>query len=209
MSKRNYIADYSVYSFKAEDEWGCYKNGKAFVSNFDKLGYAYKSYKCDDGEYHTMFEHTAKWEYFYGIIPEGMVIDHIIPISIDGTNKLSSLRIVTQKGNCNNENSIENYKNGNKNKRLGKHHSNETKKKLSEINKGKTFSEETIEKLKESHSSGIIQINTKDGTKTEWMSCKEVHDVLGYNTSAVAAACRGEYSTHKGHEYKGSFWFKK
>ena len=207
--KRNYCVNYKIYSFKAEDDWGCYKNGTYITPNFNKLGYAHKGYKCNDGKYHNMDEHVAKWEYFNGRIPEGMVIDHIIPIRNGGTNKLSNLRCGTQKQNCNNELSIENYKRANSNKCLGFKHSEGTKKKMSEASKGREFSEETRNKLRTAHSRGVIQISTKDGSLIEWQNCMEIHNVLGYNAGAVSNACRGEYSTHKGHEYKESLWFYK
>lgn len=100
---RNYYADYSRYSFNPEDDWGDYDNGKYREPYFNKLGYSSHSYLCDDGKFHNMSEHTVKWEYFNGKIPEGYEIDHIIPVRNGGTNKLSNLRLVTHEENMNNE----------------------------------------------------------------------------------------------------------
>ena len=100
---RNYYADYSRYSFIAEEDWGDYDKGKYRKPWFNELGYSIKNYLCSDGKWHAIAEHVAKWEYFNGEIPDGLQIDHIIPIKNGGTNKLSNLRIVTHKENSNNE----------------------------------------------------------------------------------------------------------
>lgn len=61
------------------------------------------------------FLHRIIWKAFNGEIPEGMEIDHIIPLKNGGTNALSNLRLATHKDNCNNPISVENYKKHNKN----------------------------------------------------------------------------------------------
>lgn len=99
---RNYSVDYTFYTFNREDDRGDYFKGKHRFGTIDHDGYVVNSYKCDDGKFHTFREHIAKWEYFYGRIPEGMQIDHIIPVSMGGTNKMSNLRMVTRKENHNN-----------------------------------------------------------------------------------------------------------
>lgn len=92
------------YSFKAEDDWGCYGlNGQYIKGDFDKAGYCCHRFKCQDGTTPHLREHREKWIYFNGEIPEGYEIDHIIPIKNGGTNKLSNLRLVTRKENINNE----------------------------------------------------------------------------------------------------------
>lgn len=92
----------SRYSFEAEDDWGDYDNGNYRKPWFNKDGYSRKNYYCEDNEWHSVLEHVAKWIYFNGEIPEGYEIDHIIPISDGGTNKLSNLRLSTRKDNNNN-----------------------------------------------------------------------------------------------------------
>lgn len=127
------------YTFKAEDDWGCYKeNGKYLKGSFDKDGYNRHNLMCTDGNKHTLREHNMKWEFFYGEIPDDMVIDHIIPISNGGTNKLSNLRLVTRQQNANNELTRKNISKALKGKykgenhwMTGKHHSLETRAKMS------------------------------------------------------------------------------
>lgn len=117
---RNYQVDYSRYTFKAEDDWGDYDNGKHRMPSILR-NYRVNNYWCTDGKRHSMNEHIAKWEYFNGEIPEGMEIDHITPIADGGTNKLSNLRLLTH--HQNNQNPL-------------------TRKKRSESHKGKWLNRE-------------------------------------------------------------------
>lgn len=149
------MRDYRVllerYTFIAEDDWGCYYNGEKIAPKFKKIGgYAYNRYYCDDMKTHTMNEHTVKWEYFNGEIPDGYEIDHIIPIKNGGTNKLSNLRCVTHKENVNNEYSKKNYSkalSGERHPMYGKHHTEESKKKISDKKKGVRHTKEWFNKM--------------------------------------------------------------
>ena len=108
MKNREYQVNYETYTFNAEDDWGDYRNGISRKPCFNKHGYGFHTYFCTDGRLHTISEHIAKWEYFNGRIPKGMVIDHIIPIKNGGTNKLSNLRMVTTAENNRNEYTVKN-----------------------------------------------------------------------------------------------------
>lgn len=169
MSKRKYYEPLPKYTFVAEDDWGDYENGIYRKGNFDDAGYCVHWYACTDGKGHNCLEHCKKWEYFNGKIPEGYEIDHIIPISNGGTNKLSNLRLVTPEENSNNPLTKKNISKAIK-KRLekkenhpqygkkqskewiekrtqrgenhymyGKHQSEEVKKKISDARKGKHY----------------------------------------------------------------------
>ena len=154
MKKRDYKIDYTHHTFIAEDDWGDYCNGRKRKPRINKSGYCVNNFKDINGKRHGVMEHVVKWIFFNGDIPEGYEIDHIVPVKNGGTNKLSNLRMVTHKDNCNNEISKDNYKkahldkkfteehrrkiglaNKGKKKMLGKHHSEETKKKISEVQK--------------------------------------------------------------------------
>lgn len=63
---------------------------KRHYYEFYKIGYKSKEYKV----------HRIVWELHFGSIPEGFVIDHIDSNSLN--NKISNLRIVSQKENCQN-----------------------------------------------------------------------------------------------------------
>ena len=145
MKRKHFKPQKPIYSFKAEDDWGDYCNGKQRISQKNKDGYAVHRYVCEDGISHKLYEHVAKWEYFNGEIPDGMVIDHIIPVRSGGTNKLSNLKLVTPKGNANNETTKVNLSKALK----GIVHSDEWNRKIGESNKGKKRSEEDKRKMSE------------------------------------------------------------
>ena len=63
-----------------------------------------------------VLKHRFIWEAFFGEIPQGMEIDHIIPIADGGGDELSNLRIVTSSQNKRNPKTIEKYKISNKGK---------------------------------------------------------------------------------------------
>ena len=117
------------YTFKEEDDYGYYSNGKYHKGYVNKMGYNIFSPINENGEHYNESVHRAKWEYFNGEIPEGLEVDHIIPVRNGGTNKLSNLRLVSHKGNMNNQVTLNN---------LSKWvRTEETRKKMSESGKGK------------------------------------------------------------------------
>lgn len=145
MERKHFKPKYSIYTFKAEDDWGDYRNGKQRINKANKEGYVAHRYVCEDGNSIKILEHVAKWEYFNGEIPEGLVVDHIIPLRNGGTNKLSNLRLVTPGGNANNELTKQNLSKALK----GIVHSEEWNKRISESHKGKKLSEEHKRKMSE------------------------------------------------------------
>lgn len=195
---RNYQVDYSKYTFKPEDDWGCYENNEYRKPWFDKLGYSKSTYKCDDGKFHHLSEHTAKWEYFYGKIPEGMEIDHKKPIRNGGTNKLSNLRLVNHKENMNNETTIDNFK---KSKEII---SDETRKKWSEMRKGK---------IPKANPPKIVYQYTLEGKLVKkWESVAEASRNTGFSASHISHCCNGGFFSKKRgkwvnvNKYKGFKW---
>lgn len=97
---RKFYKPQERYTFKAEDLSGDYDNNRPRNGHKNKDGYIRHTYLCEDGKWHLIFEHVAKWEYFNGKIPEDMEIDHINAIRDD--NRLSNLRLVTRSENNNN-----------------------------------------------------------------------------------------------------------
>ena len=196
---RNYQVDYNIYSFKAEDDWGYYKDNVKKEPSFNSDGYSRQWFKCTDGKYHRMGEHVAKWEYFNGKMPEGYEIDHIIPISDDGTNKLSNLRLVTHQENMNNPISIK-KRQGVNHPMYGKKLTEEHKKKISKSRFGCKLSEETKKKISES---GKGKHNNAEFSKTvyqytmggefigEYPSIKAAARTTGYSFSAIRNCCNG------------------
>ena len=212
------------YTFKADDDWGCYnEEGKYLKGSFDKDGYNRHNFRCTDGKKHTLREHNMKWECFYGKIPDDKVIDHIIPISNGGTNKLSNLRCVTPKENANNPLTKKNISKALKGKYTGekhwmfnKRHSIETIKKMSKWRSenqfgdknpmyGKHWNEKQREAVLKALSKKVKEIR-KDGTEIIHASAAEAARQYGFDYSSISKAAKGKYRD-KGHLYKNSNWY--
>ena len=91
----------------------------AIINRFGKVvGFnnGIKGYRYISIEGRKVSKHRFIWEAFNGEIPQGLEIDHIIPISEGGTDELSNLRLVTSSENKRNPKTIEKYKISNKNK---------------------------------------------------------------------------------------------
>ena len=167
--------------FKPEDDWGYYnEKGKYHKGTFTKTGYNQFNLPCTDGKFHTLLAHRLKWEYFNGEIPEGMVIDHIIPISEGGTNKLSNLRITTAKGNVNNPIS--------KKKRINALRSEEYKHK------------KTVSQTNGKQSIKVCQYNLNGDLIKIWPSTSECGR-NGFVQSSVSLCCQGKQKTHNGYKW--------
>ena len=172
-----------IYSFKEEDKRGDYKFDKSRKGELTNRGYIRHEYLCDDGKKHRILEHVAKWGYFNGDIPDGMEIDHINGDRAD--NRLSNLRVLTHKDNCNTDVTLARYS--------GRIETEEQKAKISAAMKNRL-----------DLSKPVIQVNG-DGSTTRYESLNECAR-CGYSFRHVCNACHGKnYS--KGHEFKGSFWY--
>ena len=189
----------SRYSFVAEDERGDYDNGKPREGCLNSNGYVCHPYMCEDGKWHTITEHIAKWEVLIGEVPDGFELDHI-----DGNplnNRISNLRVVDHRANMLNPSTFSKrigmFK-GEKHPMYGRKQTEESKEKnrLSHIGKPNI-----------ARSKQLIQVKD-DGTVIEWSSTMECGR-NGYNSNAVGAACRGNYNKEGNHRYKDSFWYYK
>lgn len=99
------------------------------------------------------------------------------------------------------------YKNGMVHSKLGKHPSEETRKKLSEARKGKKLSRETIDKgvmtrLKQRNRK-IIQYDIHGNRLNSFDSCKEAGEYIGSATSTISSCCTGRIKTKTA---KGYIW---
>ena len=105
-----------------------------------------------DGKAKTYKVHRLVWEAFNGDIPEGMEIDHINAVRTD--NRFENLRIATHQENLNNPLSLINKSKamkgmfkGELNPMHGRHHSEETKNKMSLVKQN--MSDETRRRYSE------------------------------------------------------------
>jgi hypothetical protein len=171
-----------LYSFKEEDDWGDYYKGEYRNGVIHSAGYRLHWYNCTDGKRHRFYEHVIKWEYFNGKIPEGYEIDHIIPISNGGTNKLSNLRCVSHKDNLNNSNSFANRSNSHKGKKPW--------------NKGIRWDEEVKKKISEAkNKTEIVQIS--NGVAVFYNGLHEAERKTGICHNNIARCCNGGFFSKK------------
>lgn len=186
MKLRQFETIEGVYSFKADDDWGDYYKGK-YRKGTKANGYNIHWYNCTDGERHRQLEHIMKWEYFNGEIPDGLEIDHIIPIKNGGTNKLSNLRLVTHQENMNNPNSLINKSNSHKGQIAW--------------NKGNPWDEKTKKKIsesKEKYKKSVVQL--KDYVVVDiFDSIREAERKTNISHSNIQHCCNG------GFFYKGKW----
>ena len=134
------LIDYSRYII--------YKDGRVYSKYWNKFlsdkqkppkGYIDNEYITTNGERIHVLRHDLVWYYFNGRIPNGMEIDHIIPIKDGGDPKaLSNLRLVSHGDNMNNPYTVKRLREAN----LGKNNpmygvklSDERKKQISEHSK--------------------------------------------------------------------------
>ena len=192
--------DYSRYTFKEDDDWGDYDNGVFRKPIFNKKGYSIKHYMNNYGERIALLEHIAKWEYFNGEIPEGMEIDHIIPISEGGTNKLSNLRVVTHSENMLNPITRKKLSEGKKGNQWNKgvKHSEERIRKRVEKIKGTKHSLESIMKSANAHKKKILQFSKENVFIKEWDSAADVERELGIPSGCIGRVCKNKLKTSGG-----------
>ena len=153
------------------------------------------------------------------------IVDHIIPVSNGGTNAVSNLRLIPNGDNPKNELSRKNnskskkgkhistnteFKKGNtpwnkgKTYHTGKHwkHSEESKKLMSEKAKGRKATEETKEKMSESHNKKTIYQYSKEGKLIGvYKSTKEAAEVCFGRRNLICMCCNGKLKTHKGYRW--------
>lgn len=202
---RNYQVDYKNYSFKDDDDWGDYFKGERREPWFDGDGYSQLNYFCTDGKWHTMGEHVAKWEYFNGKIPEGMQVDHIIPVKNGGTNKLSNLRLLTPKDNSNTELTKINHSNAAKKRWRNE----EYKQKMSEARKN-AWKEgkyqitqaflDSCKKYREERKTPIYQYSLEWKLVGYYEGRNAAGKKTGFNRERISFHCIN------GKPYKGYYW---
>lgn len=87
-------------------------------------------------------------------------------------------------------------------KATGRKYSEESKKKMSESKKGKKFSEEKKINMKGKRCKPILQYDLGGNFIKEWLSFKEIKDILNLNNSSICLCCKNIQKTAYGYKWK-------
>lgn len=185
----------------------------------DDKGYLYVCL-CKDGIHKYIKVHRLVAETFIPNPNNLPCVDHINTIRDD--NRVENLRWVTYEENNNNPLTREKYKDrkhniteetkkkmseakiGKPSPMTGKHHTEETKQKLREINLGKTHTEESKKKMSEAHkgkSANIKKVYCVELDKV-FNSIKECAEELNIDSSHISKVCKGKRKTVGGYHFR-------
>lgn len=85
----------------------------------------------------------------------------------------------------------------------GKHHSDETNKKISESLTGKHLSEETRRKMSENRpSKSVLQFSKSGELIAEYPSAREAERTTGCSNSSICACCKGRQKSCGGYIWR-------
>lgn len=162
---------------------------KRFIGRIDEDGY------LKVGRYNKYHKHQALHQYIWMVanqaeIPEGYSIHHIDHNKLN--NSIYNLELVEQYTHTNEHNKEKKIIFiGEKNPFYGKQHTEETKNKISQANKGR------ISKRRKQ-----VAQYTLDGELVKIWDCVKECAKYGFSEGCVGFCCRGKQDKHKGFKWK-------
>ena len=172
-----------------------HKRNEKILSNGKSGIYDIVGLICKDGKRKVFLIHRLVAHMFIPNEKNKPEVDHIIPLSMGGTNNYINLRWVTNKENKNNENTLINYKKANKgekNPRYNKKHTEEWKKNKSMQTRGRN----------NPNAKKVCQYDLNGELIKIWNCAKDISDSFGWNYNTFYNHLNGRYSN----EYKGFIW---
>lgn len=180
MTKEEYI-DTNKYGYD-ENKGIWSKSKEKFLKGcVNKDGYVQVGLKCIDGKKRLFRYHRAMWYLAYGVIPEGMQVNHIREFE-KTNNALSNLNLMTPKENSN----------------WG------TRTKRSAAKRRGISRPDVIEK----QSKPVVAVDIDDNVVYEFVSAAEAGR-QGFCRSAVCACCRNCFHRQGNRFFKGYYWYYK
>lgn len=167
------IEEFEDYQISDDGRVWSKKSNKWLKPNMDSGGYFFVCL-CKYGVVYHKLIHRLVAETFIPNPDNKNEIDHINTLKND--NRISNLRWATRKDNMNNTIT--------KQKMIGRKHSEQAKKKMSEVSPKKTVYQYTLD-------GKLVKI---------WVSTNECGR-NGFNQSHVWACCKGKRKTHKGFKW--------
>lgn len=179
MDKVNLI-DFSKYTISKEGTIFSNKYNRYMLGTPDKKrGYLTIYMCCKDGKPRNFYFHRIIWIYFNGEIPKGLELNHKDENKFN--NSLDNLELLNHTDNIN-------Y--GTRTKRAAKTNSF--------VQKGKTLSDEHIEKLRKASAkrrTPIIQYDLKTNKPIrKWDCLKDIQRELNFEPTHISQCCKGIYS---------------
>ena len=144
----------------------------------------------NDGAKKWFLVHRLVWESFNGPIPEGYELDHINAERYD--NRLSNLRVVTRKENCNNPITKKRMAEaGKKRSKNPEWHKNQTEA-MKKLHDDQEWQKKRIEATRKARNKSVLQLDKNTGEVIRiWECAADASRILGVDFSSISKCCRG------------------
>lgn len=170
-AKHPVYTDYEASNFGRIRTTNWYNSGKTktITESKNRCGYLYFRLREAKGIFKPYLSHRFIWECWNGLISDGLTIDHIDTIRTN--NQLPNIRLGSPRENSNNPLTL---------------------KALHKANIGKRHSEETKQKISQSHNpQPIFQYDMNGSLIKEWKSSGEIRRETNMSCQNINSVCKG------------------